>query len=499
MEFTVKTGLPEKQRAQCIVVGVFEGRRLSPSAQKIDDSSDGTISQILRKGDCEGKVGQALLMHNIPGSIPERVLLVGCGKEGECTEIAFKEIISKANYTLRDTGAGDVISCLIEIPVKNQDHIWKVRQLVLLSNAFHYRFDEFKSQKEPALRALRSCAIMLPGRKEVKTAERAIVEAQAISEGIKTTKDLGITPPNICTPTYLATKAKQLAKKYSKISTAILEEKELAALGMGSFLSVAQGSNTPPKLITMEYRGARKDVKPIVLVGKGITFDTGGNSLKSGPKMITMKYDMCGAATLFGVLQAAAELELPLNVIGVIPSCENMPGPSASRPDDVVKSMSGLTIEILNTDAEGRLILADALTYCERFNPEVVIDVATLTGAIIIALGFHATGLMANDQALADDLIKAGNTIGDRAWQLPIWDEYAETLKSDVGDVTNISTADVGGGSVIAACFLSKFTQKFRWAHLDIAGTAQIPGGPKKGPTGRPVSLLVQYLLDKCE
>lgn len=328
--------------------------------------------------------------------------------------------------------------------------------------------------------------------------EKAILIGQAIARGMESAKNLANLPANLCTPTHLANNAKQFAKKHTKVSVAILEEKDMQALNMGLLLSVTAGSQTPAKLITLEYRGARKTDKPIVLVGKGITFDTGGNSIKVPPHMVGMKYDMCGAVTVMAVMQAAVELELPLNIIGVIPSCENRIGSHATRPEDVVKSLSGLTVEILNTDAEGRLILADALSYSERFNPDVVIDIATLTGACLLALGQHASALLSNDSALSEALLKAGTESGDRAWALPLWEEYGEALKSEVADISNIPYSDAGGGrTIIAAAFLAKFTEKFRWAHLDVANTA-FNVGSKRGATGRPIPLLVQYLIDRC-
>jgi len=493
IEFSVKTTFSEKPQSDCLVVGVFEGGRLSLSAQKIDNDTQGQLAQVIAMGDCEGKIGQSLLLPHF-FHMAKRVLLVGCGKEEEeCTFTAFREITHCAAQALKNTGAATATLCLTEIPVKNHDIFWKIRQIGIITQNVFYRFDTLKSQPTP-IRAPH-CTLLVP-EENLTQSEGTLKAVQAINRAIQTTKDLANLAPNICTPTFLAEKAQALAAEYPAIRTTVLEEQECATLGMGSFLSVTAGSNTPAKFIVMEY-GNPREQKPIVLIGKGITFDTGGNSLKPASKMFTMKYDMCGGATVLAVLQAAAELALPLSIVGLVPTCENMPGPSATRPDDVVKSLSGTTIEILNTDAEGRLILADALTYSERYSPEVVIDIATLTGACVIALGMHASGLMSNDQALADALLSAGNAVGDRAWQLPLWDEYHETLKSDVADLTNISTADVGAGTIIAACFLSKFSKKYPWAHLDVAGTASIPAGSKKGATGRPVPLLVQYLLDK--
>lgn len=496
MEFHVKSGQPEKQRTSCLIIPIFESRKLGPTAEKIDSLSEGFLTNLARRGDLEGNVGQTLLLMQLSGSSAERLLLAGCGPK-ELNEQSFQELITKILSTLNDSGALEGIFCLGEIPVKNRDIDWKIRQTIQILHQTQYRFEDFKSKKTTIKRSLRRLIFMVASRKEMVAAENAVREGIAITHGMELAKNLANTPPNICTPVYLADKAKKFAKTHPKMSAAILEEKDMAALGMGSLLSVTQGSNLAAKLITMEYRGGKKDLKPIVFVGKGITFDTGGNTIKVPPNMIGMKYDMCGAATVFGVLAAVAELELPLNIVGVIPSCENMPGPSATRPEDIVTSMSGLTIEILNTDAEGRLILADALTYCERFHPEVVIDIATLTGACLLALGPYASGLMSNNDPLAQSLVQAGFQSSDKVWQLPLWDEYHEALKSEFADISNVPIADIGARTIVAGCFLAKFAQKFPWAHLDVANTATISAGNKRGATGRPIPLLVQYLLNR--
>jgi len=301
-------------------------------------------------------------------------------------------------------------------------------------------------------------------------------------------------PGNICTPRYLASEAQKLGRKNERLKTTVLEDKKLEALGMGSLLSVARGSKEPARLISMEYSGGRSGSKPVVLVGKGITFDTGGISLKPGAAMDEMKFDMCGAASVFGVMNALCAMKAKVNVVGLVAAAENMPGSQATKPGDVVTSMSGKTIEVLNTDAEGRLVLCDALSYAEKFKPEAVIDIATLTGAVIIALGHHASGLFSNNDALADELLSAGEASGDRAWRLPIWDEYQQQLKSNFADLANIGGRPAG--SVTAACFLSQFAEKYRWAHIDIAGTAW-KSGANKGATGKPVSLLIHYLLNR--
>lgn len=497
MEFSVKTSHPEKQRTNCIVVGVFETRRLSSSAERLDTVSEGFISNLLRKGDLEGKAGQTLLLHHVPNVLSDRVLLVGCGKERELGDKEFRDIIRKAMSAILQTGATEIVSFLSELTIKGRDIRWKIRQAVSLTLETLYNFDNFKTKKDKERRALRRVVFTVPTKRDLPQGERAILEGQAIAKGVSLAKDLGNTPPNVCTPIYLSKAAEQLATEFSSISTAILDEKEIASLKMNVFLSVGKSSQNPPRLITLEYRGRKDKQKPIVLVGKGITFDTGGNSLKAPMSMIGMKYDMCGAASVLGALRAAAELELPLNIIGVIPTAENMPGSKASRPEDVVTSMSGLTVEILNTDAEGRLILCDALTYCERFDPDVVIDIATLTNACIMALGSHASGLLGNHNPLINDLLNAGMVSGDRCWQLPLWDEYQESINSPYADVANMGNSPEAG-TILAACFLSRFTKKYDWAHLDVAGTA-FRGGKDRAATGRPVPLLVQYLLERCQ
>lgn len=431
--------------------------------------------------------------------IVERYLLLGLKSAKKFTDITFKETLTKLFTALLELETTEVTLPIEDFVMSDRSTEWKIRQTIQLLNEITYRFDDFKSGKKLPPNKLSHCVFILPSKKSLPAAQRAVEEGIAISAGMDLMKDLANLPPNICTPAYLADEAKRFAKKHAKTSVAILEKKDLEALKMGSLLSVAQGSIHPPKFITLSYRGGRKSDKPIVLVGKGITFDTGGNSIKPSTSMIGMKFDMSGAASIYGVFKAVEMLQLPIHLIGVIPACENMPGPYASRPDDVVTSMSGQTIEILNTDAEGRLILADALTYCERFHPAAVIDIATLTGACIIALGHHYSGLMGNNDKLKDALLKAAVEANDPTWAMPLGEEYAQALQSEVADFANIAGPDTGAGSIIAGCFLSKFTQKYPWAHLDIAGTACYFAGPKRGSSGRPVPLLVQYLINYAE
>ena len=494
MEFSIKSGNPEKQRGACVVVGVFESRKLTPSADLIDSASQSLLSDLLRRGDMDGKAGSTLLLHNVPGTVCDRVLLVGLGKEKEFRDKAYCAAIRNTLKALRDTGAQNATIFLTEIPVAKRNTGWRIRQAAMLSLDSAYRFDQFKSKKNENHSKLRKLAFAVEQRSELALAEDALLQGQAIAEGMALAKTLGNLPGNVCTPTYLADTALQIAEDHA-IQCEILERSDMEALGMHSLLSVAKGSHQPPKLIVLQYKGGEESDKPLLLIGKGITFDSGGFSLKPGEGMDEMKFDMCGAASVLGTLKAVALMKLPINLTVIVPTTENMPGGAASKPGDIVASMSGQTIEILNTDAEGRLILCDALTYAERFSPDAVIDVATLTGACVIALGHVATGLFANDDALARELLSAGDEALDRAWQMPLWDDYQDLLKSNFADMANIGGRPAG--SVSAACFLSRFAKKYEWAHLDIAGTAW-KSGAEKGATGRPVPLLAHYLLKRA-
>ncbi len=496
MEFIIKSGNPEKQRTACLIIGVTESRRLIGAARAIDEASNRLVSNLVRKGDIQGKTGQSLVLHNVQGLLADRLLLVGCGRERELDDRKYREIIQHSIKQLNETGASEAVSYLPELVVKGRDIHWKIRQAVEVTNHNLYQFNEFKSSKKREKKSLRKLVLTVPSRRELPIGDAAIAEGQAISKGVKLCRDLANRPSNICTPTHLATQAQQLAKSHKSLKVNVLEEAAMKKLGMNALLSVSAGSAEPAKLISLEYLRGGKDVKPIVLVGKGVTFDTGGISIKPAQALDEMKYDMCGAASVLGVMSAIAELGLPANVVGIIPAVENMPSGTATNPGDIFTSMSGQTIEVLNTDAEGRLILCDALTYSDRFNPETVIDIATLTGACVIALGKAATGLMSNHNPLVNDLLAAGEYSGDRAWHLPLWDEYQTLIDSPFADMANVGGRE--GGAITAACFLSRFTKKFRWAHLDIAGTAWL-SGDNKGATGRPVSLLMQYILDKYQ
>jgi leucyl aminopeptidase len=420
------------------------------------------------------------------------VLLMGGGKDGKLDVAGFRKTVQAALRQLCSADIADATLFASEVSATNVDALWPIEQIAAIAVETNYRFDVMKSgaeenRKKKQLKKLTVAADGRPSRQQ----EAALNRGRAIGEGVNLARDLGNLPPNVCTPDYLGRRAKEMGR-INRLRVNVLELRDMQRLGMGALLSVAQGSRQPAKLICIEYRGGVAKQKPVVLVGKGVTFDTGGISLKPSAEMDEMKYDMSGAGSVFGTLFAVSRMRLPLNVVGIIPATENMPDGQATRPGDIVRSMSGQTIEILNTDAEGRLILCDALTYAERFDPSTVIDIATLTGACVIALGAHYSGLFANDEALARDLDAAGRRADDRAWHMPIADEYSEQLKSNFADMANIGGREAG--AVTAACFLSKFTEGMKWAHLDIAGTAWLTGA-RKGGTGRPVPLLVDWLL----
>ncbi|MFL9924864.1 leucyl aminopeptidase [Herbaspirillum lusitanum] len=481
---TVKTG--------ALVVGVFENRKLTGAARALDKL--GAISNALKSGDISGKPGSTLLLRGVTGVAAERIVLVGLGAEETIADKSFALAAQAVVRVLATLGCNDAALALPADQIKGRDLSWALRCVVLAGRDFIYRTDVLKSKKDPVPTGVKKVTVLVDAA-AASAAKDGLAEAVALANGMALTKDLGNLPGNVCTPTYLANTAKKLAKEF-KLNVEVLDRKQLQALKMGSFLSVSNGSDEPPKFIVLKHMGGKSKDAPVVLVGKGITFDTGGISLKPGLNMDEMKYDMCGAASVLGTFRTIAELGLKLNVIGVIPTCENMPSGTATKPGDIVTSMSGQTIEVLNTDAEGRLILCDALTYVERFKPAAVIDIATLTGACIVALGHHNSGLFtredeAHDQ-LANDLLTAGKSSGDTAWRMPIQDVYQEQLKSNFADIANIGGQPAG--SVTAACFLERFTRKYTWAHLDIAGTAW-KSGAAKGASGRPVPLLTSYLL----
>lgn len=495
MEFSVSTASPVSRSTDALIVGIFERRRLTPPAEAIDEAAGGHLRSILAGGDMDGKAGTTLMLHNVPGVKAKRVLLVGCGKRGEFDLRALRRASEAAAKALQRSGAKKAVSTLTDIDIRGTSASRRARAAAEASAAAVYRFDEYRSKPQDNGKPPAALQFIIADRKDAEAAKAGIAEAEGIAAGVGLARDLANQPANICTPAYLAEQARSLAREFSAIETTVLGEADIREHGMGGMLAVSQGSRQSPHLITMEYRGGNRDSKPLVLIGKGVTFDTGGVSIKPAQALDEMKYDMGGAASVFGVMRACASMGLAANVIGVVPTVENMVDGNAYRPGDIITTMSGQTVEVLNTDAEGRLILADALTYAERFEPDTVIDIATLTGACVIALGAHASALLTKNDGLARQLQTAGETSGDRCWRLPLWDDYQEQLKSPFADMANIGGR--AAGTITAACFLARFTKKYRrWAHLDIAGTAWVSGNDKCA-TGRPVPLLTQYLLDQ--
>jgi leucyl aminopeptidase len=486
VEFSIKTLSPESVKSGCVVIGTHSGNELTPAAKRVDQASRGALKKAL--GDLSAKPGATLLLRELPGIAAERVLVVAMGERKEFAENTFREAVRGAASALKDVRARDAAFFLVDTKVNARPVSWNVRQAVLGIREALYRFEQLKTQKKSDEHALAEVTLPLAANAQL---EQALGEAQATADGAELARTLGNLPSNICTPSYLAEEAKKLAGQF-KLQLEVLERRDMERLGMGAFLAVTSASHQPPKLIVLRYSGAAKTKKPLAFVGKGITFDTGGISLKPAGEMDEMKFDMSGAGSVLGTIRALAGMQAPLNVVGVIPTCENMPGGQATKPGDVVTTLSGQTVEILNTDAEGRLILCDALTYAARFEPEVIIDVATLTGACVVALGHVATGLFANDDKLAEEIREAADDAWDRVWRMPLWEDYQEQLRSNFADFANIGGRP--GGSITAACFLARFTREMRWAHLDIAGTAW-KSGRDKGSTARPVPLLVRFAM----
>jgi len=488
MEFITTTARAEAVKADAIAVGVFADGDLTPSARAIDKAARGAVKAAVKSGDMTGKRGTLVTLRQLPGVSAARVVLVGLGGRDDFGDRAYGDAVRAAAKAC--PGAAEVAVAATEWSVKSRDAEWQARQFAIAAREAVFRSDELKSKKDDGNGPSRAVLLHAAG----DAAERGLKQGTAVANGMALTKRLGNLPPNICTPSFLADEARKLAKQW-KLDVEVLETKQIEALKMGSFLSVTRGSAQPPRLIVLRHQGGGKSA-PVVLVGKGITFDSGGISLKPGAAMDEMKFDMCGAASVIGTMRAVAELKLKLNVVGVVAACENMPSGTASRPGDIVTSMSGQTIEILNTDAEGRLILCDALTYVERFKPAAVVDIATLTGACVIALGNVNSGLFSNQDDLADELLAASRASADAAWHMPLGEEYQEQLKTNFADMANIGTPG-NAGAVTAACFLSRFTKAYPWAHIDIAGTAW-KSGAAKGATGRPVPLLTQFLIGRA-
>ena len=497
MKFSIKSVSPEKLGSACLVVGVYAARKLSAAAARLDEVSGGYLSSVLARGDLSGKAGSTLLLQQVPGCKGERVLLVGLGKAGEFQEKHYVAALRGAMKVLGEIGVADGALFLTTLPVKKCSLAWKVRQAAMLAQESCYRFEQFKSKKNETPCALEKLTLVVEQRDELAQAEEALQQGLAMAEGITLARNLGNQPGNVCTPGYLAETAQRLAQDH-ELDCQVLDREAMEGLGMQALLSVARGSQQPPKFIVLRYAGQTKAKakasKPLVLIGKGITFDSGGISLKPGEGMDEMKFDMCGAASVLGTIRALCEARLPIHVVGAVAAAENMPSGHATRPGDIVTTMSGQTVEILNTDAEGRLVLCDTLTYIKRFNPALVIDIATLTGACVVALGKVVSGLFTPDDELAQDLQQAGEQSLDRVWRMPVMEEYQELLDSPFADIANIGGPH--GGAITAACFLERFTRDYRWAHLDVAGTAWLSGAAK-GATGRPVPLLMQFLANR--
>ena len=504
MDFSISiSASPHQTKTPALAIGVFTDGVLSTAADAIDRASNGAVRAVI-KAEFTGRAGSTLVLCNLDGVAAPRIVLVGLGKQAEYTprtharaEQAFAAYCVQARLA-EATSTLAAIDCPAA-PVRD-----RARSAAAACGEATYHYDASFGKPDPNARPkLKKLTLQFANAADRVAATLGLTEGGALAQGMSLARTLGNLPGNICTPTYLGEQAKALGKQFKSLSVKVLDRKQIEALKMGSFLSVARGSAEQPRFIVLHYkgkpaaakRGAKAAAGPIVLVGKGITFDSGGISIKPAATMDEMKFDMCGAASVLGTLRAVAEIGLPGETIGLIPTCENMPSGTANKPGDVVTSMSGQTIEILNTDAEGRLILCDALTYAERFKPSAVIDIATLTGACVVALGKVNTGLFASDDALAEALLAAGKQSMDTAWRLPLDDAYQEQLKSNFADMANIGGQP--GGAVTAACFLARFAKAYHWAHLDIAGTAW-RGGGDKGSTGRPVPMLLQYLINQA-
>lgn len=494
MELLTTTSSAARLNSACVVIGIYENGKLGVAAESVDTASKGAIRKLIKQGDMSGKTGTSLMLGALPGVRAKRVLAVGLGKTSKFGKRQFRKAVAAAAAQLKDTRIRDVASYLSLEKLPDANAYYCARYTVETIGDALYSYTETKSGKRSRGAALEKICIASSSRADANQAMTGATHGQAIVEGMTLAKDLGNLPPNICTPAYLGRVSQKIARQHKRVTTKVLGEAEIKRLGMHSFLSVTSGTSLPAKLIVMQYKGAGRD-KPVVLVGKGITFDAGGISLKPGPGMDEMKFDMCGAASVIAAMEVTARLKIPINLTVVVPTCENMPSGTATRPGDIVESMSGKTIEVLNTDAEGRLILCDALTYSRRFKPEVIIDVATLTGACVVALGHHRTAVMSHNEELAVQIADAGIAADDRGWHLPLAEEYEQQLASNFADFANVGGRD--GGAITAGCFLAKFAEGMNWAHLDIAGTAW-QSGKAKGSTGRPVPMLSEFILRRA-
>ena len=496
MEFMAIIDAKARAPAACAAIGIYENGDLGVAARQVDKQLAGLITNLQGGGDFAAKLGDTLMLPLPAGSAASRLLLIGLGMRAGFGRKQYRKALLSTAQALAKTGASDAVVYLAMEPVPELDMLYRARIVAEVFSSHAYRVPDLKTAPKPKARRLAAINVATADAHAAKAAAQGLRIGAAIGGGVALARDLGNLPPNVCTPIYLGTRAQQLAKEFSSVKTKVLDESAIKALKMGAFLAVSQGSDEPPRLIVVEYRGTKKNTAPICLVGKGITFDSGGISLKDPPAMDEMKFDMSGGGSVLGTVRAIAELKLPINVVGVVAASENMPSGGAVKPADIVTTMSGQTVEILNTDAEGRLVLCDAITYSRRFKPAAVIDVATLTGACIIALGNHISGLMSNTPELAQELEAAGIRADDRAWRLPIGEEYVDQLKSNFADIANVGGRE--GGACTAASFLGKFAKDLAWAHLDVAGTAWL-GGAQKGSTGRPVPLLVDFLINRVQ
>lgn len=494
MKFSVASGALAKINTPCLIVGQFQAKSLQGDLATVDKAVKGALTKLVKSGDLSGRLGQCEMFHCLEGIAAKRLLVVGLGEEAKFTALQYRKANLNANKRLNAASVSGAVNTLPGLPVADRDPTWRLGLAARIAGECAYRYTETVKPKASSGKPPASMRFLAGQARNTDKLKLALKHASGVVAGVNLCRRLGDLPPNICTPEFLATEASKLAKRHKNLRIKVLDKKALLKMGAGALMGVAQGSHHDPRLIVFQYQGTAKSKAPHALVGKGVCFDSGGISIKPGAMMDEMKYDMGGAASVFGAFESLGRLQPKVNVVGVVPAVMNMPGGDAYRPGDILTSLSGQTIEVLNTDAEGRLILCDALTYTERFKPASVVDIATLTGACVVALGGVVSGLMSQDDELADSLLAAGDTSYDRAWRLPLWEEYQEQLASNFADMANVGSKE--GGAITAACFLSRYTRKYRWAHLDVAGTAWL-GGRQKGATGRPVPLLVQYLLDQ--
>lgn len=495
MKFTLNTTPAPELDTACLAIGVLEDTPLSGSARLLDESSGGELSRLIKSGDISTDWKDNTLLHGLKGVKAKRIMVLGFGEPEKFDAVRYDVACMSAGSFLRDHVTTSVHICFHEVAIEsdtgeNQAQ-WRLRQAAVNLHRANYRYTATKPPKDYDNDPLASASFNAG-----EDYQPTLDEAEGLAKGYLRSRELGNLPPNICNPAYLANTAQSFTEMYDNVSVEILDEEQMSELKMSALLAVGRGSKNSSKLIVLKYQGLDDSSRPVVLVGKGITFDTGGISLKPGPNMEQMKFDMGGAASVMGAFEACAQMKLSVNLICIVAAAENMPGGDAYRPGDVLTSMSGKTIEILNTDAEGRLVLCDALTYAQRFEPKALVDVATLTGAAVIALGHHASAIMSKHDDLADELINAGQQAVDRGWRLPIWDDYQPQLKSNFADMKNVG--GMAAGSITAACFLSRFTKDQRWAHIDCAGSTWI-WGTDKSSTGRPAGLLTQFLINQAK